>query len=111
MAFPDRLPRPEVHREITPGNTGPVAIDRPLDQQSVVAHRPAHRTLHRRQDRLDLGPHLIAQHHCSAHVPSIKPKPRSTLETRPRCVPAIAVRGSTWIEPVGRLPPHLPTLD
>lgn len=83
MALPDRLPRTEVRGKITPGNTGPVAIDRALDQQPVITHRSAHRALHRWQHRNDLVPHLIVKHCHPSHVPSIKPEPRSTLETRP----------------------------
>jgi hypothetical protein len=83
VTLPDGLPRTEVRRKIAPRDACPVSVDRTFDEQTMITHRPAHRPLHRRQNRLDLVPHRIAEHRRPRHAPSIKPETRSTLETRP----------------------------
>ena len=84
MPLPHRLPRTEIGRQITPGHPRPVAVDRTLDQRTVRLHRLAHRTLQRREQRLDPSPHLIAEHCRTRHPHSITGQARSTTETRPR---------------------------
>jgi hypothetical protein len=49
----------------------------------MLTHRPTHRALQRRQDRLDPSPHLVAKHFCASHRRSIAPQSRLTSETRP----------------------------
>src|ERR1017187_9961475 len=83
MALPDRLPRAELRRQVSPGDAGAVTVDRTLNQIPMLAHRPAHSAFHRRQQRLDPSPHLIAEQRHTSHCCSIAPKRRSTLETRP----------------------------
>src|ERR1039457_4174800 len=83
MALPDRLPRAELRRQVSPGDAGAVTVDRTLNQIPMLSHRPAHSAFHRRQQRLDPSPHLIAEQRHTSHCCSIAPKRRSTLETRP----------------------------
>jgi hypothetical protein len=55
VPLPHRLPRTELSGQITPGNTGAIAVDRALDQDPVITHRSSHRTFGRRQYLLDLA--------------------------------------------------------
>ncbi len=83
VPLPHRLPRPELRRQIPPSNSGAVPVDRTLHQQPVIPKRPSS-SPQRRQQRLDAGPHLIGQHCAARHVRSIRRRPRSASETRPR---------------------------
>ncbi len=57
--LPDRLPRPELRRQITSSAPCPKSADRPLNQRAMRPHRPAHRPFQQGQRRLDSSPHLV----------------------------------------------------
>jgi hypothetical protein len=84
MPLRQRLPRPELSRQVTPRHTRALAVDRALDQRSVRSHRLAHRSLHGREQRLDPSPHLITEHRRTRHARSINDQSGSGAETRPR---------------------------
>lgn len=49
----------------------------------MITHRPSHRALHRRQNRLDPSPHLVTENRSPSHDRIIQPEHASTSETRP----------------------------
>jgi len=84
VPFPDRLPRPELHRQVPPRNARPEPVDRTLHQLAVARHRPTHRRFQWWQQWLDPRPRLIRQNSSPRHPPIIGRQARSTWETRPR---------------------------
>lgn len=86
VALPQRLPGPELPRDITPGQAAPEPIDDPLDHPPVVPERPTRPAQRGRQQRCDPSPLRISQYGCTRHR-RIIPLPKITYwETLPSCV-------------------------
>src|SRR6478609_5378438 len=62
MPCPDRLPRPEDRRHITPSDPTPIAIDNSFDHLAGITKRPALLACTYRQQILDQQPLGIRQH-------------------------------------------------
>src|SRR5665811_456292 len=56
MTLPDRLPRAEIRRKITPGNAGAEPVDDPLDHCSVLTERSTSLAARGRHQRLNSSP-------------------------------------------------------
>jgi hypothetical protein len=60
VTVPDRLPRTELGRQITPRDPGPEPVDDPLQDLPVIPKRPM-TPMPDRHQRLDLGPLSITE--------------------------------------------------
>jgi hypothetical protein len=96
VPLPDRALRPEVlDRQVTPRDPGPIPVDDPLDDASVVPERMPAPARVRRQQRLDPFPLLIGQRLVSR---------RRHAQSLPRASPPIWGR-TPWLE--AHHPSHL----
>ena len=84
MPLPQRLPRPELGRDITPGQPAPIPVDDPLHNSPRVAKRPPTTPVRRGQERGQTGPLSVGQDSSTRHRSSIAHPARPVWETRPR---------------------------
>lgn len=82
VPLPDRLPRPEPLRQITPRNPGPIAMHDALDDLPVIT--PRTRTPYRlRHQRLNPSPRRLAQLRRTRHAPKSAVKYLADLADTP----------------------------
>lgn len=68
VAFPNRLPRAELLRQVPPGNSTPVPVSDALDDLSVVPERAAALAVGAGQQRLNAGPLFISKNLETRHA-------------------------------------------
>jgi hypothetical protein len=83
MSLPHRLPRPEVLRQVPPGDPGPEPVHDALHDRAVITKLIAALAIRARHQRLDELPLGIRQHRRSRHSSTITVTHRSIWETRP----------------------------
>src|SRR6478735_11336944 len=83
MPCPDRLPRPEDRRHITPSDPTPIAIDNSFDHLAGITKRPALLASTYRQQILDQQPLGIRQHLKPRHTLSLRHNTPNICQTRP----------------------------
>ena len=86
VPLPQRLPRPELGRDIPPGQAAPVSVDDALEYSTVVSKRAPATTLRRGQERGQPGPLNVGQDRSARHRYSIAHPDPPISETRPRPV-------------------------
>jgi hypothetical protein len=84
MPCPHRLPRPEHHRQIPPGDPRPIPIDDALDHRPRVRERPPLTSRPPRQQPLDQRPLGIREQLKSRHATRLTPPTTNICQTRPR---------------------------
>jgi hypothetical protein len=86
MPCPHRLPRPEHHRQIPPGDPRPIPIDDALDHRPRVRERPPLTSRPPRQQPLDQRPLGIREQLKSRHATRLTPPTTNICQTRPKSV-------------------------
>src|SRR5271170_3619401 len=83
MPIPQRLPRTENSRHVTPRRPGPEPPRDPIQRPPMIIPRPTATTSPRRQLRLDHSPQLITDNLSTHHGPDRQARPTNYLSDTP----------------------------
>lgn len=105
VSFPHRLPGAEVFRQVTPGNSGAVAVNHPFEDLTGVPERATPPAVTGRQEGFDASPLVSGELLVAVgggHEPSMAGPRPPFKETRPR--PPVTPRTSLRQAPAIPLP-------
>ncbi len=104
VPLPQRLPRPELGRDVSPGKPAPIPVDDPLEHPAVIAERAPATPLGGGQQRRQTGPLGIGQDSGARHRSSIAHPGPPIWETRPSSPrpPRMTAAPAGCSQPVGR---------
>jgi hypothetical protein len=92
VPLPYQLPRPEYHRQVTPGDPGPEPVDDALDHLAMITERAPTLSRRGRHQRFDPIPILICHDGATRHHTTITDSP-ATFRRHALASTALVVRG------------------